>query len=176
MTHCRTPRSFRAAIRRLSWPTLIQVISSTSPASAGSVSCSKPTATSRLTPMARAWRANINGKERLPAISPQISSDWLNGRRSNRHPRWRQRESTRILASQGPQPGGLAGPAQKGQSRLKRGPRPSDIRRVSSAGPLTENHLSAPPQKGSAARRLFSLLVILVLGLSLGGGILAYRE
>src|ERR1035437_9009230 len=71
MTHRFTPRSANAEIIFESWPTLSQTISSTSPASAGSVSFSKATAMSRLTPAARACRANSSGKERLPAMRPR---------------------------------------------------------------------------------------------------------
>ena len=54
MTHRATPRSLKAAIILDNCPTLTQTISSTFWASAGSVSWSKATATSRLTPWARA--------------------------------------------------------------------------------------------------------------------------
>jgi hypothetical protein len=56
-----------------SWPTLSQTMSSTSGASAGSVSPSNATATMRWTPAARASRANSSGSERLPAMRPSDS-------------------------------------------------------------------------------------------------------
>jgi hypothetical protein len=71
MTHCVTPRSVKAAIILESWPTLSQTISSTSGASAGSVSFSNATATSFFTPARRACRANSSGSERLPAMRPR---------------------------------------------------------------------------------------------------------
>ena len=74
MTHCFTPRPVKAEIIFESWPTLSQTISSTSGARAGSVSFSKATATRRLTPAARAWRANTSGSERLPAMRPRDAS------------------------------------------------------------------------------------------------------
>jgi len=72
MTQCRIPRRVNTSIAFPSWPTLSQVISSTSGASSGLVSFSKATATSERTPMCRACRAKIIGSERFPAMIPRL--------------------------------------------------------------------------------------------------------
>src|SRR5262249_15738151 len=61
---------------RPSWPRPTQWISSTSPASAGSVSSLMATATTRR-PRRRAARATRNGKRPLPAMSPSVSRLFL---------------------------------------------------------------------------------------------------
>src|SRR5207247_4657969 len=55
-------------------------------ANSGSVSPSKATATSRWTPMLRAWRAKSRGSDRLPAMMPRalsgpfLGSEGISGR------------------------------------------------------------------------------------------------
>src|SRR6185437_8192007 len=69
------PRSVNTEISFESWPTFSQTISSTSDASAASVSPSNAAATSRFTPILRACSANIRGSERFPAIIPRDSME-----------------------------------------------------------------------------------------------------
>jgi len=69
ITQVRTPREVSARIIRDNCPTRTHSRASTSDASAGSVSPSKPTATTDC-PLRRASRANRNGRDLLPAIKP----------------------------------------------------------------------------------------------------------